>query len=175
MSESPHAPASGPVTGPQFQDLSEDEGDSEHEEGDADMDGVVQPDVHQTTEEMFSHVDHEDYVSSGAPSNQIAILPLEGKGGPPPDPQLSSYIPYFKHGKARKVEWRDDFVKKFDGRGQDDVLQVIALREDEKGEEGFLGPRGNLCGAQGKFRFQPKERRFQPKESKKKNGRKETF
>ena len=87
MSETLHAPATGPLTGPQFQDLSEDGGDSDHDAGDADMEGVVQPEVHQTSEEMFSHVDHEDYVSC-APSNQIAVLPLEGKGAPPPDPKL---------------------------------------------------------------------------------------
>ena len=76
-------------------------------------------------------------VSCGAPSNQIAILPLEGKGAPPPDPQLSNYITYFKRGKPRKVEQRDDIVKKFYGHGQEDVLQVIASREEEKGEEGL--------------------------------------
>ena len=123
MSETLHAPATGPLIGTQFQDLSDDVGDSDHDEGDEDMEGVVQPEVHQTSEEMFSHVDHEDYVSCGAPSNQIAILPLEGKGAPPPDPQLSSYIPNFKQWKARKVERRDDIVKKFDGHGQEDVLQ----------------------------------------------------
>ena len=58
--------------------------------------------MHETPEEMFSLVDHEDYVSCGAPSSQIATLPLEGKGAPPPDPQLSNYIPYFKHAKAQK-------------------------------------------------------------------------
>ena len=110
MSETLHAPATGPLIGPQFQDLSEN-GDSDHDAGDADMEGVVQPEVHQTSEEMFSHVDHEDCVSCGAPSNQIAILPLEGKGSPPPDPKLSDYIPYFKQGKARKVERRDDISK----------------------------------------------------------------
>ena len=60
MSETLHAPATGPVIGPQFQDLSENGGDSDPDEGDADMDDVVQPEVHQTSEEMFSHVDHED-------------------------------------------------------------------------------------------------------------------
>ena len=90
MSQTLHAPAAGPVIGPQFQDLSENGGDSDHDAGDADMEGVGQPEVHQTSEEMFSHVDHEDYVSCGAPSSQIAILPLEGKGSPPPDPEHSA-------------------------------------------------------------------------------------
>ena len=62
MSETLHAPATGPLIGPQFQDLSED------------MEGVVQPEVHQTSEEMFSHVDHEDYVSCGAPSNKLPFF-----------------------------------------------------------------------------------------------------
>ena len=79
MSETLHAPATGPLIGPQFQDLSENGGDSDHDAGDADMEGVVQPEVHQASEEMFSHVDHEDYVSCGAPSNQIAILPFGGQ------------------------------------------------------------------------------------------------
>ena len=74
MSETLHAPATGPVIGPQFQDLSVHGEDSDPGEGDADMEDVVQPEEHQTSEQMFSHVDHEDYVSCGAPSNQIAIL-----------------------------------------------------------------------------------------------------
>ena len=113
MSETLHAPATGPVISPQFQDSSVRGEDSDPGEGDADMEDLVQPDEHQTSEQMFSHVDHEDYVSCGAPSNQIAIYPLEGKGAPPPDPKLSDYTPYFKQGKARKVERRDNIVKKF--------------------------------------------------------------
>ena len=75
--------------------------DSVPGEGDVDMEDLVQADEHQTSDQMFSHVDHEDYVSCGVPSNQIAIYPLEGKGSPPPDPKLSDYTPYFKHGKAQ--------------------------------------------------------------------------
>ena len=112
MSETLHAPATGPVIGPQLQDLSVHGGDSDPGEGDADMDHVVQPEARQTSEQMFSRVDHEDYVSCSAPSNQIAIFPLEGGGAPPPDSKLSDYTPYFKQVKARKVERRDNIIKK---------------------------------------------------------------
>ena len=37
-----------------------------------------------------------------------------------------------------------------------------------KAKKVCLGPWGNLCGAQGEFRFHPKERRFLPKERKRK-------
>ena len=139
MSESLHAPVTGPVISPQFQDSSVNGEDSVPGEGDVDMEDLVQPVEHQTSDQMFSHVDHEDYVSCGAPSNQVAIYPLEGKGSPPPDPQLSDYTPIFKHGKARKVERQENIVKKFDVHGQEDVLQVIASREVEKSEEGLPG------------------------------------
>ena len=78
-------------------------------------------------------------MSSGAPSNQIAIYLLEGKGSPPPDPKLSDYTPSFKQGKARKVERQENIIKKFDEHGQEAFLQVIASREDEKSEEGLPG------------------------------------
>ena len=48
MSETLHAPATGPLIGRQFQDLSEDGLDGDHDAGDADMEGVVRPEVHQT-------------------------------------------------------------------------------------------------------------------------------
>ena len=57
MSETLHAPATGPVIGPQFQDSSVRGEDSDSGEGDADMEDLVQPDEHQTSEQMFSHVD----------------------------------------------------------------------------------------------------------------------
>ena len=132
MSETLHAPATGPLISPQFQDSSVRGEDSDPGEGDADMEDLVQPDEHQASEQMVSPVDHEDYASCGAPSNQMAIYRLEGKGAPPPDPKLSGYTPYFKQGKARKVERRDNIIKKFDEHGPEDVLQVIASREDEE-------------------------------------------
>ena len=76
------------------------------------------------------------------PPIKLLFFLLEGKGAPPPDLKLSDYIPFFGEGKARKVERRDDIVKKFDEHGQEDVLQVIASREEEKSEEGLPGSVG---------------------------------
>ena len=42
-----------------------------------------------------------------------------------------------------------------------------------KAKKVCLGPWGNLCGAKGEFRFQPKETRFLPKENK--SGQMEVF
>ena len=71
------------------------------------------------------------------------------KDSPPPDPKLSDYIPFFEQGKARKVERRDDIIKKFDEHGQEDVMQVIASSEEEKSEEGL--PEGVSFSAERKM------------------------
>ena len=159
MSETLHAPATGPLIGPQFQDLSEDGGDSDHDEGDADMEGVVQPEVHQTSEEMFSHVDHEDYVNCGAPPIKL-----------PFHLTLSCPITFLtlSRGKRARLNGGTISSKSLMGMFRRMFYRSLLRVRKTKAKKFCLRPWGNLCGAQGDFRFQPRERCVPPNVRKKK-------
>ena len=107
------------------------------------MDDLLQHETQQSTEDMFAHVEHEDYVSNGAPS----ILLLEKV-------VLHQILtcritsPFFKH-KARKVVRQDNIVKKFAGQSQDDVLQVIDMEQRSGHKQMTPSEMGLLvCGAE---------------------------
>ena len=132
--------------------------DSDPGEGDADMEDLVQPDEHQTSEQMFSHVDHEDYVSSGAPSNQILLFTLwRVKVRLHLIRSCPIALPILSKGKRVRLNGGIILSKSLMSMVRRMFCRSLLRVRMKKAKKVCLGLLGNLCCAQRSFVFSRKK------------------